>query len=80
MLNCNELNELIETLEFLISEDCTDTQFDYADDIETAIKALKELLQYKKAKPIFCGACDRGIFEFDKFCSHCGRKLGESNG
>lgn len=34
--------KVIEALEYLISEDCTDTQFDYCQEIETAIAMLKE--------------------------------------
>ena len=54
--------EVIENLKYLISEDCTDTQFDYSDEIEVAIrvmesqedlrskidKALKEIERQKK--------------------------------
>ena len=38
-----EIEEIIENLEFLISEDCTDTQFDYVDDIENAIEIIKTI-------------------------------------
>ena len=34
-------NEVIDNLEYLISEVCTDSHFDYIPEIETAIKALK---------------------------------------
>lgn len=37
----------IDRLEFLIDEDCSDTQFDYIEEIESAIKALTELQQYR---------------------------------
>lgn len=37
---------VIEALQYMISKDCTETQFDYADEIETAIALLKE----RKAK------------------------------
>lgn len=33
--------EVIENLKYLISEDCTDTQFDYADEIEIAIRVME---------------------------------------
>lgn len=36
----------IDSLEFLIDEDCSDTQFGYIEEIESAIKALTELQQY----------------------------------
>ena len=35
-------NDVIEALEYLISADCTETQFDYYNDIKTAIAMLKE--------------------------------------
>ena len=33
---------VIEALQYLISGECTDTQFDYLDEIKTAIAMLKE--------------------------------------
>lgn len=36
-----EWKEVIENLKYLISEDCTDTQFDYADEIEIAIRVME---------------------------------------
>lgn len=36
-----EIEDIIRNLEFLISEDCTDTQFDCVDDIESAIEIIK---------------------------------------
>lgn len=41
-----EIKKTIDRLEFLIDEDCSDTQFDYIEEIESAIKALTELQQY----------------------------------
>ena len=38
----SDKKDIIETLEYLISEDCTDSQDDYYRDIETAIAMLKE--------------------------------------
>lgn len=40
-----ELNEVIEDLEYLISDSCTDTQFDYIEEIEIATKSLKKQIQ-----------------------------------
>ena len=34
-------NEVIKNLEYLISEDCTETQFDYEDEIDIAIRVMK---------------------------------------
>ncbi len=36
-----DYNEVIENLKYLISEDCTDTQFDYEDEIDIAIKVME---------------------------------------
>lgn len=33
--------EVIDNLKYLISKDCTDTQFDYADEIEIAIRVME---------------------------------------
>ena len=33
--------EIIENLKYLISDGCTDTQFDYADEIEFAIRVME---------------------------------------
>lgn len=41
-----EIKKTIDSLEFLIDEDCSDTQFDYIEEIESVIKALTELQQY----------------------------------
>ena len=40
--------KVISDLEYLISEDCTDTQFDYVDSIQDAIAMLKEDEQFIK--------------------------------
>jgi hypothetical protein len=45
-----ELNEVIENLEYLVSDSCTDTQFDYIEEIEIATKSLKKQIP---KKPIF---------------------------
>lgn len=36
------METVIEALQYMISENCTETQFDYTDDIEAAIALLKE--------------------------------------
>lgn len=42
-----EIKKTIDSLEFLIDEDCADTQYDYIEEIKCAIKALTELQQYR---------------------------------
>ena len=39
--------EALEGLKYLISEDCTDTQFDYREEIELAIEALEKQIPKK---------------------------------
>lgn len=36
------INEAVENLRYLISDDCTDTQHDYADEIVLAIEVLEK--------------------------------------
>lgn len=45
-----DIKRVIEALKHLISKDCTDTQFDYADEIETAIDLLREQPQIVRCK------------------------------
>ena len=49
--------KVIETLEYLISEDCTDSQFDYCQEIEAAIAMLKE----QETKCPVCEKCGKKI-------------------
>ena len=81
---------VIEALQYMISGDCTETQFDYTDDIEAAITMLKE---QKAVKPYIdideakCPICkvkltrqellgEDVLFEdFFDYCPRCGRKV-----
>lgn len=38
-------------------------------------KLNKEMLEWRKARPVGCPNCHRGNFSIDKYCSHCGTKL-----
>jgi len=52
--------KVINDLEYLISEDCTDTQFDYVDSIQDAIALLKEqetMMQCINGKCRICPHC-----------------------
>ena len=42
-----ELDEVIENLEYLVSDSCTDTQFDYVEEIEIATKSFKKQIPKK---------------------------------
>lgn len=81
-----ELDEVIENLEYLVSDSCTDTQFDYIEEIEIATKSLKkQILQKVQEKHIdeytcpACGeensGCDEGKIT-DRYCPKCGQRLG----
>lgn len=41
-----KLQKIIDDLEYLINEDCTDTQFDYADSIDCAIEILEKVKRF----------------------------------
>ncbi len=72
-----ELDEVIENLEYLISDSCTDTQSDYIEEIEIAIQALEKQIPMKpinKTKPddyaslayencniVVCPTCNRRL-------------------
>lgn len=47
-----ELDEVIENLEYLVSDSCTDTQFDYVEEIEIATKSFKSRFPKKCRKNI----------------------------
>lgn len=82
-----ELNEVIENLEYLVSDSCTDTQFDYLEEIEIATKALKKQIPMKSTEInddfgyFECPACGELIyvdgcrFEEHKYCLSCGQRL-----
>lgn len=55
-----EWKEVIENLKYLISEDCTDTQFDYADEIEIAIRVMESNNVVERSK------IDKAIEENEK--------------
>ncbi len=72
-----ELDEVIENLEYLISDSCTDTQSDYIEEIEIAIQELEKQIPMKpinKTKPddyaslayencniVVCPTCNRRL-------------------
>ena len=75
-----ELDEVIENLKYLVSDSCTDTQFDYIEEIEIATKALKKQIPMKSTEIndecgyFECPACGDLIyaegarFEEHKYC------------
>jgi exosome complex RNA-binding protein Csl4 len=77
---------VIEALQYMISENCTETQFDYTDDIEAAIVMLKE---QEEATVISihrngfgsrvgsCPNCQKVLhYEYNQsFCGKCGQAV-----
>lgn len=82
-----ELDEVIENLEYLISDSCTDTQSDYIEEIEIAIQALEKQIPKKSTEIndecgyFECPACGDLIyaegarFEEHRYCLSCGQRL-----
>lgn len=84
-----ELDEVIENLEYLVSDSCTDTQFDYVEEIEIATESFKKQIpkkvQEKHIDEYICPACgeensgcDEGKIT-DRYCPKCGQRLGVKN-
>ena len=77
-----KVQEVIENLKYLISDDCTDTQSDYVEEIELAIKVLERQVPIKpkrKSEPIskhfyegidgfYCPVCDSDLLDKDNDC------------
>lgn len=74
-------------MEYLVSDSCTDTQFDYIEEIEIATKSLKKQIPMKSTEIndecgyFECPACGDLIyaegarFEEHKYCLSCGQRL-----
>ena len=77
--------EAIEGLNYLISDDCTDTQHDYIEEIELAIKALEKQIPKKPNielrgttgwnTTIHCPTCKSLMPSIRKYCGECGQRL-----
>ena len=77
--------KVINALEYLISEDCTENQFDYVDEIETAIALLKEqeAVKIKVNKLTESGRCGRcpscsnelNETDYPNYCGFCGQEM-----
>ena len=81
------IQETIENLKYLISDDCTDNQMDFVEEIETAINALEKQIP-KKPIPTeeqhirysmsyvcpLCGHYFSGT-GIANYCYHCGQAL-----
>lgn len=86
-----KVQEVIQNLEYLISDDCTGTQSDYVEEIELAIKVLERQIPKKptdvrtviiwglcpvcKGKLNMLGRQPSRVFKLDNFCPDCGQAL-----
>lgn len=76
--------EVVSALWYLISDECTETQRDYKDEIRAAIdlldgKAVWEYYRNDEGKARWrCSKCGKIIRQGQNeklFCSHCGRPM-----
>lgn len=86
-----KVQEVIQNLEYLISDDCTGTQSDYVEEIELAIKVLERQIPKKPTDVctvIIWGLCPvckgklnmlsgqpNKVFKSNNFCPDCGQAL-----
>ena len=61
--NNMNIEEIIDNLKYMISEQCTDTQYDFQDEINFAIRKLEKEVPIK---PIRTSA---------KYCPNCSQKI-----
>lgn len=72
--------ELIKNLQYLISEDYTDTQMDYVEEIEIAINAIDKQIPKKPNCKIYtsdtrCPICNIPLCIGSNYCINCGQKI-----
>ena len=79
--------EAIENLKYLISDDCTDTQHDFVEEIKIAIEALEKQIPKKPLhmhKNYYCPICKEDGWmlwddaipnDMDKYCGMCGQAI-----
>lgn len=77
-----KVQEVIQNLKYLISDDCTETQKDYVEEIEFAIKALEKQIPKKPTDVctpvITCGKCFSDLFDDGlkfTYCPWCGQRI-----
>lgn len=74
-------NDVIKTLEYMISGDCCDTQYDFIKEIEFAIKEMKmrgsKLLIYVRDPGAICPICKWPLYPKDHphYCGNCGTEV-----
>ena len=63
--------ETIEGLKYLISDDCTDTQHDYIEEIELAIEALEKQTPKKPKEVVIQKTKGSSFFSLNFLCPNC---------
>lgn len=73
------VQEAIEGLKYMISDNCTDTQSDFIDEIELAISALEKQIPKKPVKKergrIQCVNGHNQPVQHYKYCPFCGQLI-----
>ena len=82
-----KIQEAIENLKYLISDDCTDNQMDFVEEIEIAINALEKQIPEKPiatdeqhirySMNYICPLCGKHFSGtgIASYCYHCGQSL-----
>ena len=70
-----KITQAIENLKYLASDDCTETQSDYLEELDMAINALEK--QKPKKCKLFKDLCDCGktVYPHMDYCDKCGQAL-----
>lgn len=82
-----DISEVIENLEYMISGECTDTQYEFKEEVDIAIEALKKQIPcmpvkvsdpYDGDESMICLECSAVVQDGEwsaKFCPNCGHKI-----
>ena len=81
-----EVKETIDALEYFVSGECTDNQFDFLQEINLAVESLKKHIPVKpkgKYTDFQCSVCGRRVRSGkgsssrvrDNYCQRCGQRL-----
>ena len=72
------IEDSIDALEYLISEDCTAVAVDYTCEIEKAIEVLKTRQSLKPGRDNYfftCPVCKKAVYREQKYCDGCGQAI-----
>lgn len=85
--NNMNIKEIIDNLKYMISGQCTDTQFDFENEVEFAIERLQKEIPYKPIKTsdprngdeiMICCECSSIVKDGEwsaKYCPNCSQKI-----